>query len=257
MIVNVPLNAIGEERPHVPHPSRCITKARILRARGERNLILCFLYTPNRPLSRSRASVLHVFTSRRNDEGRSGGRGRGGRATPASKRFHRAFMERQGWHSAEATRWLASTSFNAGLFCVAFVVWCRARRTSLSTYVVTRSRHQDCFLTLRASLKNSQIYAYSNLFRLQCAPKENTSRKNQSTRVTSTCAYTEKSKKDLLFIRLFVCCFVFFLRKFFSCQNTSKNFRKQIRIDSDDSRSNSVETALDRLSVNPPLFNWK
>lgn len=115
MIVNVPLNAIGEERPHVPHPGRCITKARILRARGERNLILCFLYTPNRPLSRSRAPpprerppcLRIAYETTRVGPGVGEGGREEGRVSESdagveeiSPRFHGA----SGWHSAEATR---------------------------------------------------------------------------------------------------------------------------------------------------------
>jgi len=89
-----------------------------LRARGERNLILCFLYTSNRPPARARAPpsryVLPVFIATE----RRGRRGPSGRATPASKRFRRRFHGASGWHSAEATWWLPRR-LTLRLFCIA------------------------------------------------------------------------------------------------------------------------------------------
>jgi len=109
-----------------PHSGRRITKARILRTRGERNLILCFLYTPNRPPSRARAPpplVLPVFIATKRP--RAGRWASDAGVEEISPRFHGV----SGWHSAEATWWLPRRLMRV-YFALLRTIRRRARRNS-------------------------------------------------------------------------------------------------------------------------------
>lgn len=125
MIVNVPLNAIGEEsgrekereRPHVPHPGLAYNQGSYIAcARGAKFNFVLFVHAkssslPVQPPASVRASarararsltrhlrVLPVFIA---TKPRSEGTDDAG-VEEISARFHGA----SGWHSAEATWWL-------------------------------------------------------------------------------------------------------------------------------------------------------
>jgi len=111
MIVNVPLNAIGEERPHVPQPRPAYNQGSYIAcARGAKFNFVLFVHvkSSSRPCPRATSAAPRPPRLHRDEVGggQAGGRRR------RRRDFAGAFMERRGG-IAQKQRGGASTSLNA------------------------------------------------------------------------------------------------------------------------------------------------